>query len=185
MQPNHKFIRRNWRTIFTGIAFSIDSIAIFSCGHSSWYLLSKFSIGPVLPLMNAVEESVYFGGIFIFFALIIGLYRQSFFTNSNFQYLLAAKAYVYASVVILASFYMLNLIHIPRSFTVLYLFLLPVHFILGRLLLTGINYLFKMFRFIMISHEFCIPTFIKVGLPTGSFTHIKPACKCCQSIYVL
>ena len=143
MQPNHKFIRRNWRTIFTGIAFCIDSIAIFSCGHSSWYLLSKFYIGPVLPLMNAVEEAVYFGGIFIFFALLIGLYRQSFFTNSNFQYLLAAKAYVYASVVILASFYMLNLIHIPRIFTVLYLFLLPFHFILGRLLLTVINYLFK------------------------------------------
>ena len=147
MRQNHTFIRRNWRTIFTGIAFVIDAFIIFICGLSSWYLLSKFYLGPILPFSNAIEEAIYFGGIFIFFTLIIGLYRQSFFTNSNFQYFLAAKAYVYASSVILTSFYIFNLIHIPRSFTVLYLFLLPIHFIFGRLLLTAINYLFKKIGF--------------------------------------
>lgn len=132
MLRKNAFIRRNWRSIFASITYVTDSLAVFSCGITAWYLLSQFYSGPVLSRNAALLVVASFWAILSFFVLIIGLYRQSYPANSRSQFLLATKSYVYAITFILVSFYFLHLVNIPRSYIILCLLLIPVYFLIGR-----------------------------------------------------
>ena len=132
MLRKNAFIRRNWRSIFASITYVTDSLAVFSCGITAWYLLSQFYSGPVLSRNAALLVVASFWAILSFFVLIIGLYRQSYPANSRSQFLLATKSYVYAITSILVSFYFLHLVNIPRSYIILCLLLIPVYFLIGR-----------------------------------------------------
>ncbi len=145
MLKKNALFRRNWRIIFAFITYVIDSSAIFSCGITVWYLLSVYYSGAVLSRETALLIVVSFWAILSFFALIIGLYRQSYPANSRSQFLLAAKSYIYAISLTLVSFYFLRFIGIPRSYILLYLSLLPAHFLIGRGLLMLLNSLFQDF----------------------------------------
>ncbi|MFB0515965.1 MAG: sugar transferase [Candidatus Neomarinimicrobiota bacterium] len=143
MLKNNSFIRRNWRVIVALVTYLIDSLAIFTCGTTTWYLLSRFYPGPVTKPTAALLLVISFWAILSFFALVIGLYRQLYPLNSSSHYLLAAKSYVYAVAFILISFYFLHLVNIPRSFILLCLVLIPIHFIIGRGLLTLLHQVFQ------------------------------------------
>lgn len=132
MLRKNALIRRNWRSIFASITYITDSLAVFSCGITAWYLLSQFYSGPVLSRNAALLVVASFWAILSFFVLIIGLYRQSYPANSRSQFLLATKSYVYAITFILVSFYFLHLVIIPRSYIILCLLLIPVYFLIGR-----------------------------------------------------
>ncbi len=145
MARRNSYFRRNWRIIFTAITFTIDGIFIFGSGVTAWWLLASYYRGPVLALSESLPLVVFFWAIISFFSLLIGLYRQAFFARSNYHYLLAAKSYVYATGMILASFYLLKLTYIPRSFIALYLLLLPMHFLVGRAILQWLAGMFSRF----------------------------------------
>jgi exopolysaccharide biosynthesis polyprenyl glycosylphosphotransferase len=135
----NSFFRRNWRSIFAFVTYITDSAAIFGCGISVWYLLFNYYSGPVLTFGEAVPLIALIWVMLSFFALVIGLYRQSYPANSSPQFLMAAKTYVYGIPFILTIFYLLHMVHIPRSYLILYLFLLPLHFLLGRGILSIVN----------------------------------------------
>lgn len=132
MLRRNAFIRRNWRGIFATTIYVIDSLTVFGCGFTIWYLLSHFYSGPILTLNTTFPLVTFFWAILSLSALIIGLYRQAFPVNSRSHFLLAAKSYAYAIIIILISLYFLHLVNIPRSFIILCLLLMPVYFLIGR-----------------------------------------------------
>ncbi len=127
------------------IAFMIDGAFIFLCGLTTWLLLSRAYQGPVLSLPASLELAAFFWLVLATFALLIGVYRQTFLTKSNYQFLLASKSYVYAAATIMASFFLLKLHFVPRSFFALFLILTPVHFMVGRAVLSALNSIFQRF----------------------------------------
>ena len=107
-KTNNSFVRRNWRNIFALATYVTDSLAVAGCGITVWYLLRTFYSGPILSFDAALNLTLYFWAVLTFFALILGLYRQAYPVNANFQYLMAAKSYIYGVPVILAIFYFLH-----------------------------------------------------------------------------
>lgn len=137
------FLRKNWRSIFSALAFGIDLVSIMVCGMTAWYLLSHYYNGPVLSLQDTIYFVSYYWLVLSFYTLVLGVYRQSFFTNSSFHLMLAAKSYIYSTLTIMAAYYFIPQIYIPRSTTVIFLLLLPIHFLIGRLVLRLLNRVFK------------------------------------------
>ncbi len=132
MLKKNALIRRNWRSIFASITYVIDSLTVYSCGITVWFLLDKIYSGSILSRETTFLVVTSFWAILSVFACIIGLYRQSYPANSRSQFLLAAKSYIYAITLTLVSFYFLRFVNIPRSYIILYLFLIPIHFLIGR-----------------------------------------------------
>ncbi len=143
MLRKNAFIRRNWRSIFASINYIIDSLTVSSCGITVLYILDKIYSGSIISRETAFLVVISFWAILSFFALLIGLYRQSYPANSRSQFLLAAKSYVYAITLTLVLFYFLRFVNIPRSYIILYLFLVPIHFLIGRGVLVLLSQAFR------------------------------------------
>jgi exopolysaccharide biosynthesis polyprenyl glycosylphosphotransferase len=128
-------LKRHWRSVFIGLAIVADSLVIGIAGLIASYLRhSVFHLPPVEPVW-LFALVVYSGTFLIGIALILGLYRASFHTDSRHQYALALKAYILAVPAILTSFYFLHWFQLFRIFTFLFFAAVPVTFLVGRMLL--------------------------------------------------
>jgi exopolysaccharide biosynthesis polyprenyl glycosylphosphotransferase len=87
---------------------------------------------PYLSADTAIFTIVYSAAVLLAFATLLGLYRASFRTNVTYQYILAAKSYLLAIPVVLASFFFLHLYQLPRVFVTLFFVIIPVAFACGR-----------------------------------------------------
>lgn len=125
-------IKRNWRTLFIIVAFATDTLGIVISGVMAYYARQLFPNVPVVPVSTfySVEVVVWF--VFLFLALVLGLYRASYHTNLNQQYRIAWKTWLYAILCILSFFYFLQRYDLPRRYMLFLFFFIPIFFAIGR-----------------------------------------------------
>ncbi|MFC1746818.1 sugar transferase [Candidatus Neomarinimicrobiota bacterium] len=139
IRPKKSIVYRNWRYIFNAFAIFYDTAVVFSCGLVTATILNLYYSGPFLTTIPYILVTTFFWVIFLISSMMMGLYRVSFYIDVNYQFIIAAKAYLISCAFIFASFYTVRFVSIPRSFTLLFLFLLPLFFIVARNVLMGIN----------------------------------------------
>lgn len=132
-------IKRNWRTLFILVTFAVDTLGIVLSGGAAYYSRQLFPNLPEVPvsIFYSVGATVWF--IFLFFALVLGLYRASYHTNLNQQYRIAWKTWLYAILCTLSLFYFLQRFDLPRRFILLLFLFVPIFFAIGRSVLHLFN----------------------------------------------
>ena len=132
-------VRRNWRSIFIAITIVADTLAIAVSGVGAYLLRGILPNVPNVELRTLLLFGGYFWVVLIFLGCVLGLYRASFHSNRRQQYFLGGKSYIYALLIILASFYIIQYVQFPRRFTFLFFLLLPFVFPIGRAVLNRFN----------------------------------------------
>jgi exopolysaccharide biosynthesis polyprenyl glycosylphosphotransferase len=130
-------IRRNWRSVLIIIAIIIDIGAVIFSGFLAYFFRSFISNLPVLPFFVFFQHSIFFGSVFLSFALILGIYRATLHSNSIRQYFIAGKAYLFAVFFSLAILYIFETTFFPRKFTLLFFLIYPFLFLFGRFIFNG------------------------------------------------
>jgi len=132
-------LRRNWRMIFVSLSILVDSIAIAFTGVVSYYLRTFTSYVPQFEIISFVYFTLFFGSILLFVGMILGVYRATFHSQPQRQYLLAGKSYIFSVLIILSVLYIFRSYNFPPRFTFIFLSLVPFLFALGRSVLNRLN----------------------------------------------
>ena len=132
-------LRRNWRMIFVTLSILVDVTAIALTGVTAYYLRRLMSDVPNLELISFFYFTFFFGSVMLFIVLILGVYRAAFHSQTQRQYLLAGKAYVFSVLIILSVLYTFRSYNFPPRFTFIFLALVPFIFALGRTVLNRLN----------------------------------------------
>ena len=132
-------LRRNWRMIFVTLSIIVDITAIVLTGVIAYYLRNLMSDVPHFETIYFFYFIVFFGAILLFTAMILGVYRATFHSQIQRQYLLAGKAYVFSVLIILSVLYAFRSYNFPPRFTFIFLTLVPFLFALGRSILKRLN----------------------------------------------
>jgi exopolysaccharide biosynthesis polyprenyl glycosylphosphotransferase len=140
-------LRKNWRSLFILIAIIVDTVAIIASSITALYFRNFIPHLTRYPEEVYINLTMYFGVVYILFGLIIGLYRTAYHSNRIQQYKLASKTYVFGTLLILASLFVLQYNYFPRRFTFIFFGFLPLFFILGRVLLHRFNIFMQMYGF--------------------------------------
>jgi exopolysaccharide biosynthesis polyprenyl glycosylphosphotransferase len=130
------YLRRNWRSLFILLALTIDIIALVCSGLGAYFLRNYIPNVPAVGVWALTAFGVIYSAIFLFFGLLLGLYRGAFHIESRRQSFLAAKTYSYGTLAILSASYLLQLVVMPRRFTILFILLLPLLYSAGRYFLS-------------------------------------------------
>jgi exopolysaccharide biosynthesis polyprenyl glycosylphosphotransferase len=130
-----QMIRRNWRAILIVIAIFIDILAIALSGAIAYAIRSFIPNLPDLPASVFHRLGILFGSTLIVFAMLVGVYRATFHSNTIRQYFLAGKAYVYGALVVFSLLFLLQYKDFPRKFSLLFFFIVPFVFVFLRTLL--------------------------------------------------
>lgn len=131
-------LRRKWRSIFSFLTFLVDAIVIvLSVLVAS--MLREVIVGEPLNIRYLERATIYLGAVYLAAGLVLGLYRTSFHSNRVQQYKLAARAYMYATLLNFPSFLVIQQGFYPIRFILLFSFLLPIFFILGRMMMYRLN----------------------------------------------
>jgi exopolysaccharide biosynthesis polyprenyl glycosylphosphotransferase len=125
--------------IFVTLSILMDVLAIALSGATAYYLRTLMSDLPHLDSIFFFYFTAFFGSILLFVGLILGVYRATFHSQSQRQYLLAGKAYIFSVLIILSSLYAFRNYNFPPRFTFLFLALVPFFFAVGRSLLNRLN----------------------------------------------
>ncbi len=128
-------IRRNWRTILIAAAIITDIMAIIFSGFLAYFLRRFVSNLQPLPMNVFYLHGFFWGSVFLLFAMLFGVYRATLHSNSIRQYFLAAKAYLFAALFLLAILYIFDTSTFPRRFTLLFFLVLPFLFVICRFVL--------------------------------------------------
>jgi len=118
--------------IFVTLAIITDAFAFVITGVAAYYLRKLLNRMPNLEISVFINLTLLFGSILLFVGLILGVYRMSFHSQTQRQYLLTGKAYVLSVLIILSILYVFRADDFPRRFTFIYLALVPFSFALGR-----------------------------------------------------
>jgi exopolysaccharide biosynthesis polyprenyl glycosylphosphotransferase len=132
-------LRRNWRMIFVMLSIIVDLIAIAMTGVSAYYLRNLMTDSPRFETIYFFYFVSFFGSILLFVGLILGVYRATFHSQIQRQYLLAGKAYVFSMLIILSVLYAFRSYNFPPRFTFIFLALVPFFFALGRSVINQFN----------------------------------------------
>ena len=132
-------LRRNWRMIFVTLSIIVDMIAIALTGVTAYYLRNLMTDTPHFETIYFYYFVVFFGSILLFVGLILGVYRATFHSQTQRQYRLAGKAYVFSVLIILSILYAFRSYNFPPRFTFIFLALFPFLFSVGRSVLNRIN----------------------------------------------
>lgn len=132
-------IKRNWRTFFIVVALVTDTLGIAISGAAAYYARQLFPNMPVVPVSTLYSVEVMVWTVFLFLALVLGLYRASYHTNLNQQYRIAWKTWLYAIFITLSLFYFLQRHDLPRHYMLLLFLFIPVLFAIGRRALHQFN----------------------------------------------
>jgi exopolysaccharide biosynthesis polyprenyl glycosylphosphotransferase len=125
--------------IFVTLSIMVDVTAIALSGVTAYYLRNLMSDAPHFGMIFFFYFAVFFGSILLFVGLILGVYRATFHSQTQRQYLLAGKAYVFSVLIILSILYAFRPYNFPPRFTFIFLALVPFLFALGRSVLTRLN----------------------------------------------
>ena len=153
-------IRRNWRSIFIGFVFLVDSLAVMASGFSAYHV--RFFLPHMVDVRAGMlfHYTLFFGIVLLFLAFVLGLYRSSFHSNTRQQFFLAGKAYAYGAMICFSAFYLLRILNFPRTFTLLFFVFVPVFFIFGREMVWRFN-------LFMQKHGYGIHRVLLVGYENG------------------
>ena len=132
-------LRRNWRMIFVALSIILDMIAIALTGVTAYYLRNLMTDSPHFETIYFFYFVSFFGSILLFVGLILGVYRATFHSQIQRQYLLAGKAYVFSMLIILSILYAFRSYNFPPRFTFIFLALVPFFFALGRSVINQFN----------------------------------------------
>lgn len=148
------------------IAISIDTIAVVMTGILAYVVRGFIPNLPELESYIYFRLGILFGSVLIIFAMLVGVYRATFHSNTIRQYFLAGKAYVYSILIVFSFLYVLQYNSFPRRFSLLFFFILPFIFISLRAILG---------RFIkyMQSRGYGIHNVILAGYDNGGISIIK------------
>lgn len=137
------FIKRNWRSIFILFSIAVDTTAIVMSSVAAYLIRNVIVDLPTITISKFFIFTFNYWVILIFFGLIFGLYRTVFQSNRTQQYKVAGKAYLYSTLMIFASFYLLQQSEFPRRFVLFFIVLLPFVFIVGRIMLYRLHLKFQ------------------------------------------
>jgi exopolysaccharide biosynthesis polyprenyl glycosylphosphotransferase len=136
-------LRRNWRMLFVTLSILVDVAAITLTGVAAYYLRRLISNTPEFETIYFLYFTAFFGSIILFVGLILGVYRATFHCQTQRQYLLAGKAYVFSVLIILSLLYAFRSYNFPPRFTFIFLALVPFLFAIGRSMLNRLNSLLQ------------------------------------------
>jgi exopolysaccharide biosynthesis polyprenyl glycosylphosphotransferase len=136
-------LHRNWRSIYIALAIAVDMIAIALCVILAIYSRQLFSNLRNFPATYFIQLGLYFCFVIVGVAAVLGVYRASFHSNLQQQYLLAGKAYLFSALMILSSLSMFSYSYFPRKFTLLFLIFVPIALIVTRINLYRFNSLMQ------------------------------------------
>jgi exopolysaccharide biosynthesis polyprenyl glycosylphosphotransferase len=125
--------------IFVTLSILMDASAIALTGIAAYHLRNVMSNVPPLEMIYFIYFTVFFGSILLFVGLILGVYRATFHSQIQRQYLLAGKAFVFSVLIILSILYVFRSYNFPPRFTFIFLALIPLLFALGRSVLNRMN----------------------------------------------
>lgn len=133
------FLRRNWRSFFIGLAISIDTLAVIASASVVALLLKVVPFLPPVSPKFFVFFIIYSVPIVIIMGMLLGLYRSAFHSHERTENRIAAKAYLYSFLIILASFTAFKVTEYQRGFLFPFFLILPAFWMVGRALLRNFN----------------------------------------------
>jgi exopolysaccharide biosynthesis polyprenyl glycosylphosphotransferase len=139
--------RRNWRTYVILAAIVNDIIVIILSGIFAFIIRSIYPNIPHLSNSVFFNHGLFYGIALIFFALLLGVYRSTLHSDSERQYFLAGKTYIYSILSTLSFLYLIEPEAFPRKYTILFFIIVPILFTISRIILSKLILWMQRFGF--------------------------------------
>ena len=130
---------RDWRSIYIAIAIGADIVAIGLCVLIAMILRKHLPNIQFYSWECFFDLGIYFCVIIVGAAAVLGVYRASFHSNLQQQYLLMGRAYFLSTLIILSLLTIFYYNWFPRKFTFLFLIVVPFALITVRIFLYRFN----------------------------------------------
>lgn len=117
----------------------IDTIIIWLTALTAFYIAGLIDQLAKIELKEFFDITSYYWIVFVFMSAIIGLYRLSFHVSFERQLILTGKIYLYSTLLVFASLFIINRPASPRGLTLIFLIILPITLIGGKRILSFIN----------------------------------------------
>ena len=117
----------------------IDTVSIWLTALITLYIGSLIEHFAKIEFQEFIYITSYYWVIFVFMSDIIGLYRLSFHISFERQLILAGKIYLYSTLLVFISLFIIDWSAPPRGLTLMFFIILPIALIGGKRILCLIN----------------------------------------------